>query len=121
MKNNKFLIVCCLGMSLLIGMTACDQKKEVKKQTATSSTVMEKKGTTPINIKLFSQINEGMSYNEVKELVGCEGDLLTEYGEKNAANYQQTFAWKGNAPQSFAEITFSKGKVRSKTQRGLAS
>lgn len=79
-------------------MTACDQKKEAKKQTATSSTVMEKKGTIPINIKLFSQINEGMTYNEVKELVGCERDLLTEQGEKNAANYQQFFSWKGNVP-----------------------
>ncbi len=40
-------------------MTACEQKKEVKKQTATSSTVMENQKKESININHFSNINEG--------------------------------------------------------------
>lgn len=62
-------------------MTACEQKKEVKKQTATSSTVMESQKKEFININHFSKIDEGMTYTEVKDLIGFEGNLLIEEGE----------------------------------------
>ena len=63
-------------------MTACDKKKEVKKQTTTSSTVTENKKKKSINMNIFSNINEGMTYNEVKDLIGFEGDLLINKGRK---------------------------------------
>ncbi|KEK22783.1 DUF3862 domain-containing protein [Bacillus gaemokensis] len=120
MKNKSVFIFCSLSLCFMIGMTACDKKKEEKKHTATSSTIAEKKKKETIDVNLFSQIKEGMTYNEVKELIGVEGDLLTEQGNNSAENHKQTFAWKGNTPQSFAEITFLDGKVRSKSQRGLS-
>ncbi|EOP54344.1 hypothetical protein COL30_18710 [Bacillus pseudomycoides] len=120
MKNKSALIVYSLSLCVIFGMTACDKKKEIKKQTTTSSTVIEKKKRETIDMNIFSQINEGMTYNEVKELIGFEGDLLINQGNENSSNYKQTFAWKGNPPQSFAEITFLDGKVRSKSQQGLS-
>ncbi|KFM98839.1 hypothetical protein D0U04_20320 [Bacillus clarus] len=118
MKNKSAFILCSLCISF--SMTACDQKKEIKKQTATSSTITENKKHETMDGNLFSQINEGMTYKEVKELIGFEGNLLIEEGEKNSTQYKQTFAWRGNAPKSFVEITFLDGKVRSKTQQGLS-
>ncbi|MEH7459301.1 hypothetical protein CON65_23550 [Bacillus pseudomycoides] len=117
MKNKSAFILC--SFCLFLSMTACDQKKQEKKHTVTSSTVTEKKKNETIDGSLFSQINEGMTYNEVKELIGIEGDLLIDEGDKDSANHKQTFAWKGSAPKSFAEITFLDGKVRSKLQQGL--
>ena len=54
MMKKSALIVCslCLGFS----MTACEQRKEVKNQTATSSTVMERQQKESININHFSSM-----------------------------------------------------------------
>ncbi|HFJ9286267.1 hypothetical protein AAHH69_16320 [Bacillus toyonensis] len=101
-------------------MTACEQKKEVKKQTATSSTVMESQKKEFININHFSKIDEGMTYTEVKDLIGFEGNLLIEEGVEHSTQIKQIFAWKGNNPNSFVEITFLDGKVHSKSQQGLS-
>ncbi|HDR7794731.1 TPA: hypothetical protein QCY19_003383 [Bacillus luti] len=117
MKKSVF-ILCILWMSF--SMTACEQRKEVKKQTATSSTVTENKKQEFININHFSKINEGMTYKEVKDLIGFEGDLLIEEGEDHSERIKQIFAWKGNDPKAFVEITFLDGKVHSKSQQGLS-
>ncbi|MED0960669.1 hypothetical protein [Bacillus paramycoides] len=118
MMKKSTLIFC----SLYIGfsMTACEQKKEVKKKTATSSTITENIKKEPININHFSNINEGMTYLEVKELIGFEGELLIEEGEEDSTQIKQIFAWKSSDPKSFVEITFLDGKVHSKTQQGLS-
>ncbi|MCW9132403.1 hypothetical protein OF830_15910 [Bacillus paramycoides] len=117
MKKSAFILCSlCIGFS----MAACDQKKEVKKQTATSSTVTENKKQDAININHFSNINEGMTYLEVKDLIGFEGELLIEEGEEDSTQIKQIFAWKSSDPKSFVEITFLDGKVHSKTQQGLS-
>ncbi|GLV64348.1 lipoprotein [Bacillus mycoides] len=108
------------SLCICFSMTACDQKKEVKKKTATSSTITENKKQESININHFSNINEGMTYLEVKELIGFEGDLLIEEGVEHSTQIKQIFAWKGSDPKSFAEITFLDGKVQSKAQQGLS-
>lgn len=118
MMKKSTIILCslCLGFS----MTACEQKKEVKKQTATSSTVMENQKKGSININHFSNINEGMTYKEVKDLIGFEGDLLIEEGVEHSTQIKQIFAWKGSNPTALVEITFLDGKVHSKVQQGLS-
>ncbi len=115
-KSTIILWSLCLGFS----MTACEQKKEVKKQTATSSTVMENQKKESININHFSNINEGMTYKEVIDLIGFEGDLLIEEGVEHSTQIKQIFAWKGSNPTALVEITFLDGKVRSKAQQGLS-
>ncbi len=118
MMKKSTIIVCslCLGFS----MTACEQKKEVKKQTAISSTVMENQKEEFININHFSNINEGMTYKEVKDLIGFEGDLVIEEGVEHSTQIKQVFAWKGSNPTALVEITFLDGKVHSKLQQGLS-
>ncbi|PFL02723.1 hypothetical protein [Bacillus thuringiensis] len=115
-KSACILFSLCLGFS----MTACEKRKEVKNQTATSSTVMERQQKESININHFSNINEGMTYTEVKDLIGFEGDLLIEEGVEHSTQIKQIFAWKGNDPNSFVEITFLDGRVHSKEQQGIS-
>ncbi|MBL1705400.1 hypothetical protein ELE02_40105, partial [Klebsiella pneumoniae] len=61
-----------------------------------------------------------MTYMEVKDLIGYEGDLLIEEGVEDSAQIKQIFAWKGSSPKSIVEITFLDGKVHSKSQQGLS-
>ncbi|HDR4560047.1 DUF3862 domain-containing protein [Bacillus cereus] len=117
MKKSAFLL-CSLCLSF--SMTACEQTKEVKQQTATSSTVTEIQQKESININHFTQINEGMTYMEVTDLIGYEGDLLIEEGVEDSEQIKQIFAWKGSSPKSIVEITFLDGKVHSKSQQGLS-
>lgn len=117
MKKSAF-ILCSLCLSF--SMTACEQTKEVKQQTATSSTVTEIQQKESVNINHFTKINEGMTYTEVKDLIGYEGDLLIEEGVEDSAQIKQIFAWKGSSPKSIVEITFLDGKVHSKSQQGLS-
>ena len=72
-------------------MTACEQRRS-ENQTATSSTVMEREQKESININHFSSINEGMTYTEVKDLIGFEGDLLIEEGVEHSTQIKQIFA-----------------------------
>ena len=117
MKKSAF-ILCSLCLSF--SMTACEQTKEVKQQTATSSTVTEIQQKESVNINHFTKINEGMTYTEVKDLIGYEGDLLIEEGVEDSAQIKQIFAWKGSSPKSIVEIIFLDGKVHSKSQQGLS-
>ena len=87
-------------------MTACEQRKEVKNQTATSSTVMERQQKESININHFSSINEGMTYTEVKDLIGFEGDLLIEEGVEHSTQIKQIFAWKGTIQIHLLKLPF---------------
>ncbi|MDH4421685.1 MULTISPECIES: hypothetical protein [Bacillus] len=118
MMKKSACILCSLCLSF--SMTACEQTKEVKQQTATSSTVTESQQKESININHFTKINEGMTYTEVKDLIGYEGDLLIEEGVEHSAQIKQIFAWKGSSPKSIVEITFLDGKVHSKSQQGLS-
>ncbi|CAM3941625.1 hypothetical protein BAQ48_19235 [Bacillus luti] len=118
MMKKSALILCSLCLSF--SMTACEQTKEVKQQTATSSTVTEIQQKESININHFTKINEGMTYMEVKDLIGYEGDLLIEEGVEDSAQIKQIFAWKGSSPKSIVEITFLDGIVHSKSQQGLS-
>lgn len=115
-KGALIFFSLCLGFS----MTACEQKKEVKKQTATSSTVMEREKKESININHFSNINEGMTYTEVKDVIGFDGNLLIEEGVEDSTQIKQIFAWKGSDSTALVEITFLDGKVHSKVQQGLS-
>ncbi|HDR4496588.1 TPA: hypothetical protein QCQ12_005584, partial [Bacillus cereus biovar anthracis] len=62
----------------------------------------------------------GMTYKEVKDLIGFEGDLLLEEGVEHSTQIKQIFAWKGSNPTALVEITFLDGKVHSKVQQGLS-
>ena len=117
MKKSAFILC---GLCLSFSVTACEQKKEVKKQTATSSIITENKNQKSINVNHFSNINEGMTYLEVRDLIGFEGDLLIEEGVEHSTQIKQIFAWKGSNPTALVEITFLDGKVHSKVQQGLS-
>ena len=66
---------------------------------------MERQQKESININHFSSINEGMTYTEVKDLIGFEGDLLIEEGVEHSTQIKQILLER-NDPNSFVEITF---------------
>ncbi len=58
MMKKSTLILCSFMLRSRAARTACEQKKEVKKHTATPSTVMENQKKKSININHFSNMNK---------------------------------------------------------------
>ena len=74
-----------------------------------------------ISLEEFEQIQTGMSYQEVFDLVGSRGELLSEadlgLGDEY---YTAIYSWDGEgALGANAIVTFQGGYVTSKAQSGL--
>lgn len=69
----------------------------------------------------FNAIQNGMTYEEVVEIVGGEGEMSSSAGSDDGtiANVA-IYVWKGNGGiTSNANVTFIEGKVSGKAQLGL--
>ena len=71
-----------------------------------------------ITMDEFSQIKTGMTYEEVKKIVGSSGKVSSEV---SSGKYKIVIiTWYGNgAAGSNANVTFQNGKVQGKAQAGL--
>jgi hypothetical protein len=70
-----------------------------------------------ISMEEFSEIETGMTYDEVVEIVGCEGELSSEVSVVDITS--EMYVWYGADGISNANVTFSNGKVMAKAQFGL--
>ena len=66
----------------------------------------------------YNQITEGMSYDQVKEIIGSEGELS---GTSSVGDYSVSiYTWYGNGTLgSNANVTFTNNRVTGKAQIGL--
>ena len=71
----------------------------------------------------YDQINNGMTYDQVKQIIGSDGSKLSESTYKDAQGNTvnvQIFYWQGNgSSDSNANITFQGNTVASKSSYGL--
>lgn len=89
----------------------------------TEESVEEKSESVPdgqVTLEKFEQIEHGMSYEEVADLIGSEGELVSEAGEKGTNLYTAMYEW-GAADEGFgnANFMFEDGILTSKAQAGL--
>lgn len=70
-----------------------------------------------ITLDQFNKIENGMTYNQVKDIVGCDG---TVNSETEVSNIKMTiYSWYGKDNISNANVTVQNGKIISKAQIGL--
>lgn len=69
----------------------------------------------------FDSISTGMTYDEVVEVIGSEGEVLSEVDLDIGEQYETImYMWKGEGSLGAnANITFQGGKVTAKAQIGL--
>jgi hypothetical protein len=68
----------------------------------------------------FDQIQNGMSYDEVKAIIGSDGEVLSESGQ--AGDQFHTIMYKWDGEKGFganANFMFQAGKLQNKSQAGL--
>lgn len=84
--------------------------------TQTSRTVEQKQ--EKLNLEKFNKIETGMTYQQVVDIIGEEGTVLSE---SEIANIKTIiYSWNGEGSiGANANITFQNGKVTAKAQFGL--
>ncbi|KZE44140.1 hypothetical protein AV540_02240 [Brevibacillus parabrevis] len=68
---------------------------------------------TKISKTTFDKIQNGMTYEEVTGIIGGEGELLSEAGNKGERHHE------GETLGSSASLAFLDGKLQVKSQIGL--
>lgn len=82
-------------------------------QTENNITINQEK----ITLEKFNNIETGMTYQQVVDIIGEEGKLSTEsaYGDQS----MQIYYWYSSNGISNATVSFMNGKVTAKSQIGL--
>lgn len=92
----------------------------VKFDLFTADTTYKEVGNGVMTLALFGQIQTGMSYQEVRDIVGGDGELISSVDIGEPELKTEMYTWNGNGPiGSNANVMFQGGKVSSKGQFGL--
>jgi Domain of Unknown Function with PDB structure (DUF3862) len=67
----------------------------------------------------FDAIKTGMTYEEVVEIIGSEGEVRSETGEAGSEFHTIMYSWDGEGIGANASLMFQGGKLQSKSQFGL--
>lgn len=68
----------------------------------------------------YDQIKNGMTYEEVVAIIGSEGQIMSETGEKGTDFHTVMYEWETDGFLSSANFMFQGGKLESKAQMGVA-
>lgn len=82
-------------------------------------------GNSPLNSKYitleeFNSLKTGMTYEEVCEIIGSEGELVSEVNITEETYHTKMYIWYGSGiTGANANFTFENNKLMSKAQMGL--
>lgn len=115
------LIVIVAVIAIAIALADNPPQSVASVETQSSTLVPSKSGDRRITSSQYNQIKSGMSYDQVKQIIGSEGQNIFESGDKGTGSYQISYMWTG-ADGGEATISFT-GKdklvVQMKSQSGL--
>ncbi|PLR79539.1 hypothetical protein CVD25_21820 [Bacillus canaveralius] len=81
--------------------------------------VVERSDVT-VTLDEFNEVQNGMSYEEVVSIIGGEGTILSESGEKGSDLYTVMYEYKGESGLGAnANFMFQGNKLQNKAQFGL--
>jgi hypothetical protein len=108
-KNKHTGSIIAIVITLVIGALLLNNppKSVVAATNESSSLVSEKVKSNSDNYVThdkYDQIQTGMSYDQVKEIIGSEGQNIFESGDKSTNGYQISYMWLG---KNWGEATIS--------------
>ncbi|MDH6349499.1 DUF3862 domain-containing protein [Brevibacillus sp. 1238] len=98
------------------GTQASSSESSSPTNAAPASAANEK---TKISKAAFDKIENGMTYEEVTGIIGGEGELLSEAGNKGEQHHAVVYMYEGETLGSSASLAFLDGKLQVKSQIGL--
>lgn len=114
-RSHGCLLSLLIGLFIVFGWIGFAMNLDMGVQRSISGT---KDDSEYITAEEYGEIKSGMSYEEVKEIIGSDGSLSSE-STGNSIKIQ-IYTWYGNgAAGSNANVTFTNDKVTGKAQFGL--
>lgn len=87
------------------------KKEEFEKEDSKKGAVQKNK--PGISRDEFDQIQNGMSYEEVKNIIGSDGKVISENGQTGDQFYTIMYSWKSeNGLGATARFMFQEGKLQ---------
>jgi len=129
MKKISYL----LSIGLMFALLGCETAVATK-ETPDPASLMKVTAQYPLSPKNqpemsmdeFEQIKNGMTYEQVTQIVGATGEIVVETGTPGNQFYTVTFQFKGEGSMlgsmwgnPNAQLIFQSGKLTTKTQKGL--
>ncbi|RIW34673.1 hypothetical protein D3H55_09160 [Bacillus salacetis] len=115
-RSIRLIIAGVMASSLFLGgcrlETGTNNEVKISSDETGSQASAETTGGM-VTMEIYNQLDKGMSYEEVKAIIGSEGKPMTEPGDLNAA-----YIWDGEN-NAFLSVQFKKDKLSTKTQVGL--
>ena len=96
------IIITFIGIGMLVSDIGSTEPKEEK---------------CYITLEEFNKIQNGMTYDQVKEIVGCEGTINSE--SEVMGSKMTIYSWYGKDGISNANVNIQDNKLINKTQIGL--
>ncbi|MEF3311764.1 DUF3862 domain-containing protein [Paenibacillus sp. GYB004] len=121
MKIFRIAIV----IGILIAAAACGSKdgNQIKPAGVATAPSTEQKSESSkkstITKEQYDKINNGMKYKEVVQIVGGEGEIVSESGEKGSKMYAMGVTYEGKGGSGSASFVFLGDELKSKSQYGL--
>ena len=128
-KTRKVIL---WGVGIIVGLSLIGNALGTKTETVTASpaptaAATEKPAQTPkptpkngkeITLAEFNEIESGMTYEKVTEIIGSAGTVMSEVGKKGEKLHTVMYKWDASGFGS-ANATFQGGELLSKAQIGL--
>ena len=103
MKNKKIFLTIVIAILVLTACTKKGNEQEQKKDENVSV------GNVTIDLNKYEKLEIGLTYEEVKKIIGGECNKTTE----------TTYVCSGESAGTSATLTFENNKLKTKTQTGL--
>jgi len=120
-------ISCLLSIGLMFALLGCGTAVATKETPDSASSMkvtaqypLSSKNLPEMSMDEFEQIKNGMTYEQVTEIVGSTGEIVSETG--TPGYYTVTYQFKGGGSMwgnANAQLMFQGGKLTTKTQMGL--
>ena len=115
-KTRKTLVIVLLVFALV-----CASAAVIITMTAPIEPTTGGQQQGGITLAQFNAVEMGMTYQEVCEIMGSDGELLSEVDLDMGAEYvTKIYMWEGNSFGANANVTFQGGKATAKAQLGLS-
>jgi hypothetical protein len=115
-KIMRLTAAAAIASSLFLGGCRLETESEAGVQEASDGAGAPReveKTTGAVTLEMYNRLGKGMSYEEVKAIIGTEGKLMTEEGDSDA-----TYVWEGEG-NGFLSVSFRKDKLLTRTHFGL--
>lgn len=121
MNRTKFLTVLPLGIAGL-AFLACAGAPPQGSGSGANSPAPSVVGTTlepEITLAEFDAVKTGMTYDEVTKIIGVPGEVTSEFAASDPQYSSKSYKYLGSTSFETATITFTGGRVSTKSQFGV--